>query len=246
MLEWQPQNTSASVEFDRLLDGASTPSKPPSTPKTATKSSGKPHSKAKAKKKPPAKAASTPAVKQPFESTSSAPTEAKLRASSQPSDLGGTIDRTAQSGQTYRYTAQRVLSVVLPGPTPAGHKLELRSSISQPITVLIRDTFPPAPPTGLAAIPGGTASGSPSIDLSWEPNTDADLAGYIVYRQQISSTGTLTGPPLRLNATPVIGPSFRDPSAVSGQRYAYRVTAIDTAGNESAPSADVHEILREQ
>jgi len=33
---------------------------------------------------------------------------------------------------------------------------------------------------------------------------------------------------------------------VTGHRYAYRVTAVDAAGNESAPSVDVQEILREQ
>ena len=44
----------------------------------------------------------------------------------------------------------------------------------------------------------------------------------------------------------VVGPAYRDQTAVKGQRYAYRVTAIDIVGNESAPSADVQETLREQ
>ena len=50
----------------------------------------------------------------------------------------------------------------------------------------------------------------------------------------------------RLNITPVVGPAYRDQTAMAGHRYAYRVTAVDTAGNESAPSADVQETLREQ
>jgi hypothetical protein len=248
MLEWQPQTTSASVELDRFLDGAAVPTKKTAQPKPATKPLTKTRTKTKpkpaSKTTPPTPA---PTAKPPFQGTPAAPAEVKLRASGQPSDAGGTIDRTAESGQTYHYTAQRVRSVTLDGPTPATtHKLELRSTVSPPITVLLRDTFPPSAPTGLAAIPGGTTPADRSIDLSWEPNTDSDLAGYIVYRQQISPTGALTGPSTRLNSTPVPGPAFRDQTAASGQRYAYRVTAIDTAGNESAPSADVQETLREQ
>jgi hypothetical protein len=245
MIEWQPQATPASIELDRLLDGAIVPSKKPSEPKPATKPGAK--TKTKTKPTPAPKTTPTAPAKPLFESTPAAPPEVKLRASNQPSDTGGIIDRTAESGQTYHYTAQRVRSVTLPGSSPATtHKLELRSSVSPPITIFLRDTFPPSAPTGLAAIPGGTTPADRSIDLSWDPNTDSDLAGYIVYRQLIPPTGALTGPPTRLNSTPTSGPAFRDQTAASGQRYSYRVTAIDTAGNQSAPSADVQETLREQ
>jgi hypothetical protein len=247
MLEWQPQSLSAAIELDRLLDGATPPSKQPSPPKPTTR---KPAGRSsRAKPKPQGKPKPTPkssSAKPSFESAPPNPAEVKLLASREPSDPGGTIDRTAERGQTYHYTAQRIRSVVLPGNTPAGHKLELRSPTSPPVTMLMRDTFPPAAPTGLAAIPASLTPADRSIDLSWEPNTDSDLAGYIVYRQQILSTGAFAGPPTRLNSTPIIGPSFRDQTATPGQRYAYRVTAVDSSGNESAPSADVQEILREQ
>jgi hypothetical protein len=221
--------------------------KQPPLPKSSTKPTAKTKNKTKPKNKPKPKPEPEPKSTKPsFESTPSEPPEVKLRASKDPTDPGGTIDRTAQRDQTYHYTAQRIRTVVLPGSTLAGHKLELRSSISSPITLLMRDTFPPAPPTGLAAIPSGLTPADRSIDLSWEPNAESDLAGYSVYRQQISSTGDFTGPSTRLTATPVIGPSFRDQTAAPGQRYAYRVTAVDSSGNESAPSADVQEILREQ
>jgi fibronectin type 3 domain-containing protein len=114
----------------------------------------------------------------------------------------------------------------------------------------MRDTFPPAVPSGLEAVPGGaTAAGRSidlSIDLSWTPDTDADLAGYFVYRQEVDPQGQVTGTVTRLNITPVVGPAYRDQTALAGHRYAYRVTAVDTAGNESAPSADVQETVREQ
>ncbi len=131
----------------------------------------------------------SPRTKKPLQLTPSAPAEIHLRAGKQgasgQSDPGGTIDPTAQRGETYRYIAQRVRSVTLDG-----HALEIRSAPSPSITAVMRDTFPPKAPTGLAAIPAAGA-----IDLSWEPNAEPDLAGYIVYRQQIDSTGKTVGVP---------------------------------------------------
>jgi hypothetical protein len=172
--------------------------------------------------------------------TPPAPIEVKLRTPVQPTDTGGTIDHTAQAGETYRYTAQRVRSISL-----NGHTLELRSAASPPVTVVMRDTFPPHVPSGLEAVPGGATAADRSIDLSWTPDTDADLAGYIVYRQEVDEKGIVAGTATRLNLTPVAGPAYRDQTAMAGHRYAYRVSAVDTAGNESAPSAEVQETLRE-
>jgi fibronectin type 3 domain-containing protein len=110
----------------------------------------------------------------------------------------------------------------------------------------MRDTFPPHAPSGLEAVPGGVTAADRSIDLSWTPDTDADLAGYFVYRQEVDEKGVVASTATRLNLTPVAGPAYRDQTAMAGHRYAYRVTAVDTAGNESAPSAEVQESLREQ
>lgn len=170
-------------------------------------------------------------AKQPLHLAPSNPTEVRLRAGKPSADPGGTIDPTAQRGETYRYTAQRVQTVVL-----NGHTLELRSALSPMITVAIRDSFPPKAPSGLAAVPGAG-----TIDLSWEPNTESDLAGYIVYRQTAPS-----GTAVRLTRTPVPAPAFSDHTAQPGQIYSYRVTAIDAAGNESPASAEVQESLRSQ
>jgi hypothetical protein len=170
--------------------------------------------------------------RQPLQLTPSNPAEIRLRAGRPSIDPGGTIDPTAQRGETYRYTAQRVRTVVL-----GGHTLELRSAPSPIVTVVMRDSFPPKAPTRLAAVPGTGA-----IDLSWEPNTEPDLAGYIVYRQSVPSTGS----PTRLTHTPVAGPAFSDRTAQPGQTYSYRVTAIDAAGNESPASNEVQESLRNQ
>ena len=83
------------------------------------------------------------------------------------------------------------------------------------------DTHPPAPPQGLTASLEGGADGH----LSWQPNSEGDLAGYRVYRN---------GTPL--TAQPVTGTSYADAALGEGS-WTYTVTAVDRAGLESAPSA---------
>ena len=146
---------------------------------------------------------------------------------------GGLVDRTARDGETYTYVAQRVRRVKVDG-----RMLELRSLPSAPVTITVRDTFAPAPPRGLALVPGGGFGSPPSLDLSWEPNGEEDLVGYKVYR---STDG---GAPVLLTAKPVGGPSFRDLAVAPGHTYGYRVTAVDQHGNESGPGSEVPETLR--
>jgi hypothetical protein len=161
------------------------------------------------------------------------PADVHLRIGSESSatDPGGTLDRTAQRGEIYTYRAQRIRTVVL-----NGKPFELRSDPSSPITIALSDTFPPATPTGLAAIPGGTATNA-AIDLSWQPNTDPDLAGYHVYRRT-------NGAFQRITSSPTLGPAFSDTTITPGTAYTYRVTAVDNSGNESAPSIEVTETAR--
>jgi hypothetical protein len=239
MLEWQQKDTTAVVELDRLPVGPNGVVVEPSPPKAA-KSSSKLTIKNQADKPKSQRPPSASAPK-PLQMTPPTPTEVKLRTPIQSTDAGGTIDHTAQMGETYRYTAERVRSVSL-----SGHKLQLHSVASQHVTIVMRDTFPPHAPSGLEAVPGGATAADRSIDLSWTPDTDADLAGYIVYRQEVDEKGVAAGTATRLNITPVVGPAYRDQTAMAGHRYAYRVTAVDTAGNESAPSDAVQETLREQ
>jgi hypothetical protein len=190
---------------------------------------------------PPAKTAPNAAAKSPVQLASSQPAEVRLQAGKGQSDPGGTLDRTALKGNTYQYTAHRVRSV-----QSDGHTLEMRSPPSPPITVQMHDVFPPETPSGLVAVLGGATPSDRSIDLSWEPVSDIDLAGYFIYRQGVTSSGQLQGPSVRLNPTPVVGPAYRDLTADVGQRYAYRVTAVDAKGNESPPSNEIQETLTEQ
>ena len=75
---------------------------------------------------------------------------------------------------------------------------------------------------------------TPTIDLSWRPGAEADLAGYNVYRRDLPA-----GEWRRLNAAPIAVPAFTDRTVSSGDTFVYRVTAVDSRGNESAPGGEV-------
>jgi hypothetical protein len=142
-------------------------------------------------------------------------------------DTGGAIDRTAQPGQTYHYTVQRVHEVPF-----GGKMLEIRSEASAPVEVAVQTTFPPDMPTGLVAAPGYSQTGGPAIDLSWEPNVELHVSGYKVYRRRGNAQWEpLTSEPVRVAA-------YTDTAVTAGQRYTYRVTAVNDAGMESSASAE--------
>jgi hypothetical protein len=100
--------------------------------------------------------------------------------------------------------------------------------------VFAHDIFPPAVPSGLQAVftDGGQQK---FIDLVWIPNTEADLAGYNVYRREPG------GETAKINQQLVKVPAFRDANVQAGHEYFYSVSALDVHGNQSAPSAEVSE-----
>lgn len=135
-------------------------------------------------------------------------------------------DAQFEFGKTYVYV---VRSVIL----AAGNEIE--SDNSEPITITPLDTFPPAAPQDLvAAVLPGAAPSAFVVDLSWSINVESDVAGYRVYR---SEQETERGQLITADLVPV--PAFRDSSIAPGHRYWYTVTAVDRAGNESAPSSPV-------
>lgn len=142
------------------------------------------------------------------------------------SDTNSYNDTSFAFDRTYVYTVRSVIQV---------ENSSLESSGSQPVTVTPRDTFPPAAPQGLvAALLPGTAPGTFVADLSWSISLETDLAGYRVYRsEQEGARGQALNPEL------LPTPAIRDTSVEPGHRYWYTVTAVDHAGNESAPSAPV-------
>ena len=153
---------------------------------------------------------------------------------------GGALDKDIRFGETYEYRAQRIAHV-----TVDGQGLELDGELSAPVRVEARNLFPPAIPAGLAAVATPIHDGmGPSIDLSWQPDSDIDVAGYAVYRRQ-------AGPPqaawTRISGgEPVVGPGFHDASVRVGMTYEYAVTAIGQNGMESVKSAPTEEKVPQQ
>jgi hypothetical protein len=140
----------------------------------------------------------------------------------------GALDRTARFGAVYEYTAQSLIRV-----QENGAAMELAGANSTPVRVSVMDTFPPAAPQGLAAV---YVPEQKTIDLSWEPDTEEDLAGYIVYRAEASGEWKrISGP------QPLVGAAYRDASAEPGHSYRYAISAIDQLGHESKRSAEAAE-----
>ncbi|MFJ6027578.1 malectin domain-containing carbohydrate-binding protein [Pseudarthrobacter sp. NPDC092424] len=90
------------------------------------------------------------------------------------------------------------------------------------------DTTAPAPPTGLTA-----TVGTNKVTLNWSANTEPDLAGYHVERAT-----ALAGPWTRLTGTtPVTATAYTDTAPPAASAVYYRIIALDTSANASAPSA---------
>ncbi|NIZ93486.1 fibronectin type III domain-containing protein [Kineococcus rubinsiae] len=116
------------------------------------------------------------------------------------------------SGTTYTY---RVVALDRTGNV---------SDASAPVTATPADTTPPAVPTGVAA-----DAGDGRVTVRWTGNTEADLDHYNVY----DGTGAKVASVAKGATTSTIT------GLVNDTTYRYRVSAVDTAGNESSPSADV-------
>jgi hypothetical protein len=91
----------------------------------------------------------------------------------------------------------------------------------------VRDLTPPPAPTGLTAVPD-----TGRIALTWQPPIAADVRGYRVYRASTAegTFGLMTATPLPAAAYLDIIPRGAD------HAFHYRVTAVDSAFNESVPS----------
>ena len=192
---------------------------------------------------PNAESAATPKPRQGLLAPPPEPLEQSLLV-----DSGAQSDQSAQSldraldkdirfGQVYEYRAQRVARV-----TAGSQTLELAGELSAPVRVETVDIFPPAVPTGLAAVATAGENGAePAIDLNWQPVTETDLAGYQVYRRE---AGGANGIWQRISpAQPFVAPAFHDNQVQPGHTYSYAVSAIDRGGHEGVRSAETEETV---
>jgi hypothetical protein len=128
------------------------------------------------------------------------------------------VDTKTEYGKTYDYVVQAA--------TKAGAS-EAQSELSDRKQVTPVDKYPPAAPAGLNAI-----SAVDHIELIWERNSEADLAGYGLYR-------AIGDAPLEKIAEVGEAPSYSDRKVESGKQYRYAVSAVDRSGNESKLSEPV-------
>jgi hypothetical protein len=165
------------------------------------------------------------------------PLEQNLLVEQAGAGLDRALDKDIRFGQVYEYRAQRVARV-----TAGGKPLELLGELSAPVRVEVLDIFPPDVPTGLAAVAtAAQASAQASIDLSWQPVTDADLAGYIVYRREAgepNQSWQRISPP-----EPLVGPAFHDAGVQPGHTYHYSVASVSQSGHQSERSAETEETV---
>jgi len=124
-------------------------------------------------------------------------------------------DKTAKPGESWCYVVRSVLA-----DDPV-----IESASSNEACVSVADVAPPVPPRNLTVIPAPEA-----VDVSWSPGRETDLASYKIWRQAAGEEPVLAG---TVAATQT---SFRDPTPPA-LGTSYSVSAVDTAGNESARSS---------
>jgi len=140
------------------------------------------------------------------------------------------LDQTFEWEKTYFYRGT-VVSVIETAGKPA---VEVEGDDTTEAKVSAHDVFPPAVPSGMQAVFSGPGQQT-FIDLIWAPVSDADLAGYNVYRHEAGSA------PVKLNSDLVRTPAFRDSQVGAGRTYFYSVSAVDQRGNESGRSEEASE-----
>ena len=109
--------------------------------------------------------------------------------------------------------------------TKTVQNIRIESEPSESTCETPRDVFPPAAPKGLQVV-----AGPDGVSLSWDANTEADLAGYVVLR------GDAPDETLHALTPPIRETNYRDTTAQSGASYVYRLVAVDTAKNTSTQS----------
>jgi hypothetical protein len=114
--------------------------------------------------------------------------------------------------------------------------LHIESVATPPSCLTPEDTFPPAAPQSLASV-----SADGVVDLIWNANAEADLAGYLILR------GDAPGEKLaRLTPAPITETTYRDTAVEPGRTYVYAVAAVDKAArpNVSGYSNEVTQVVR--
>ena len=131
------------------------------------------------------------------------------------------VDKNIKFGENYRY-AVRSVSLGTEGA-------QVESLNSNVLMVSPRDVFAPSQPSGISVV------GAPGrISLFFAANPEPDIAGYNIYRSVDPNLSKDRW--TKLNTSLLTRTSFQDELVETGRRYYYYLTAVDQAGNVSAPS----------
>lgn len=96
-------------------------------------------------------------------------------------------------------------------------------SDDNPAAPTLSNDAPILPPQNIIA----TRSTNGSIMITWAANTQSNLSGYKVYRNDVDNSAILT-----LTPTPITVTHYQDATASTGT-FEYRVTSVSTKGDES-------------
>lgn len=130
-------------------------------------------------------------------------------------------------GKVYRYFVRASATELPPF---------MESEDSDVVEIQAEDVFAPAAPSGLISI-----ATENTISLTWDDNTEADLAGYRVWRRMEGESEFKL-----LTPQPIQGNAFSDTTVEKNKEYDYAVTALDKAGNESSRSRSISEIIKDE
>jgi fibronectin type 3 domain-containing protein len=138
------------------------------------------------------------------------------------------VDKNFRFGEKYTYVVRSV-SLGTGGA-------QVESLNSNAIAVEPVDVFAPSPPADIRinAAPG-------RISLFFPANPERDVAGYNIYRSTDAELPKDRW--IKLNDALLNRTTFQDETVESGRKYFYYLTAVDTAGNTSAPSEVVSDTV---
>ncbi|MBC7911312.1 MAG: fibronectin type III domain-containing protein [Pyrinomonadaceae bacterium] len=137
-------------------------------------------------------------------------------------------DKNFRFGEAYRYFV-RAVSLGTGGQ-------QVESIDSNTVAVTPVDVYPPTPPAAI------TIAAAPSrLSIFFPANPERDVAGYNIYRSLDPNTPKERW--TKLNSEPLTRTTFQDDNVETNQKYYYYLTAVDTAGNTSAPSEVISETV---
>jgi fibronectin type 3 domain-containing protein len=140
------------------------------------------------------------------------------------------VDKDFRFGEKYTYVVRSV-SLGTGGA-------QVESLNSNAIAVEPLDVFAPSPPADIRI----NAAATPArISLFFPANPERDVAGYNIYRSTDADLPKERW--IKLNDALLTRTTFQDETVESGKKYFYYLTAVDTAGNTSAPSEVVSDTV---